>query len=246
MSLNQLWRRLVRRPVVLMIILVLAGLAAYVGWTSADTQAESRAAVLVVPPWSFASEDFPNPLVNLTDRATQLATTMLTAVQTSEVKLNVMETGATDYQVSNLAPDSLRDPTRTAVIQIVVKGPNRRAAHEGAVHVIDQSRLLLLVMQQKAGVGDPNKQAQLQVIVPPEEKMSAGTRQIRGAAAFGVAVFIAGALLFWAIESMLGRRSSSRHLDSELAREQDFGQDERLDSTDTGPVAPVSPAGRPT
>jgi len=188
---------------------------------------------LVVPPWSFETEIFPNPMLNLGDRTTQLATTMLTAIEASDVRQYVMETGATDYQVTNLAPDSLREPTRSAVLQIVVKGPNQKAAHDGAGRVIDQARHKLAKMQENAGVGKSPYWANLQVIVPPEETVSAGTRQIRGAAAFGAAVFLAGALLFWTIESIRDRRSRSRDRGGELPGEQDFGLRHEVESPDS-------------
>jgi hypothetical protein len=228
-----------------MIILILAGLAAYAGWVSAPKEVESRASVLVVPPWSFESAIFPNPMLNLADRTTALATTMVAAVQTSDVRENIMEAGATDFQVTNLAPDSLRDPTRSSVLQIVVKGPNEQAAHAGAGRVIDQSRLILKRMQEDAGVGESPYWANLQVIVPPEETTSAGTRQVRGAAAFGAAVFIIGALLVWTVESILERRSRSRSGSrsrdggSEFVTEHDGAANAHADSTAT-PIVPAS------
>jgi hypothetical protein len=249
MSLNQLWRRLIRRPIVLTIMIVLAALGVFVGWTSVDPEAESTAAVLVVPPWTSESEMFPNPLLNLGDRATALATTLVAAIQTSDVKRATAEAGATDYQVSNLAPESLRDPIRSAVIEFVVKGPNPEAAHSGAESLIVQSRAVLRQMQLDAKVG-PDYQVYLQVIKPPQQTTTVGSRQIRAAAAFGAAVFITGMLLSWAVEWLIDRRSRLRDRRSGDSREQDPGlhrrQDESRNSADTKPDAPIAPARQPT
>ena len=95
MSVNMLWRRLIRRPFVLMIILVFAALAAYTGWNSTDSEAESRMAVLVVPPWYLESELYPNPVLNLTDRTTQLASALVVVIQRYDVRAFVAESGAT-------------------------------------------------------------------------------------------------------------------------------------------------------
>jgi hypothetical protein len=243
MSLNTLWRRLIRRPFVLMVILAVTALATYAGWSSTDSQAEFRTAVLVIPPWSFESELFPNPVLNLGERTTALASAITTAVQTNDVMKFVAESGATGYKVSNLG-DNLRDPRPSAVIQFVVTGPNQQAARDGADRLIVRSRQILVDMQHQSGVGDPQAMAKLHVIVQPQEIMSAPTRRVRAAAVFGVAVFITAILLFWGIESILGRRSrsSDRGSKDSLKRR----EDQSLNSDDRSSDTSMSPARQPT
>ena len=209
MNPNTLVRRLMQRPFVCLFILILAALAAYAGWAGAKGGAESRSAVVVVPPWSFIDENFKNPMLNLTDRATALATALVVAIQRGDVQGAVVNAGATSYDASNLSTDA-RDPTRSAVIFLTVTGPNKEAAHAGALSVIDGTRAVLTGMQEDAGTGDPSFMAQLQVISPPQETTTFAARQVRSAAAFGAAVLIGGILIFWAIESMLDRRSRLR------------------------------------
>jgi hypothetical protein len=206
------WRRLIQRPLLLVLILVvlaLAGLAGYAGWVRAGGQAESRSAVMVVPPWSVEDENFPNPMLNLGERATGLASALVVAIQErGDVAGSVRETGATSYEATNIGSD-VRDPSRSAIISITVTGPNEEAAHAGAQIVIDRSRDVLKEMQEQAGTGDAPRMATLQVISQPQETTTFALRQVRSAAALAAAVLIGGILIFWAIES-IDRRSRSR------------------------------------
>ena len=153
MNPNMLVRRLMQRPFVCLLIVILAALGGYAGWVGAKGGAESRSAVVVVPPWSFIDEYFKNPMLNLTDRATALATALVVAIQRGDVQGAVVNAGATSYDASNLSTDA-RDPTRSAVIFLTVTGPNKEAAHAGALSVIDGTRGVLKGMQEDAGTGD--------------------------------------------------------------------------------------------
>jgi hypothetical protein len=212
MNLNVLWRRLIKRPLVsvlMLILLILAGLAGYAGWALAGGQAESRSVVVVVPPWSVEDENFPNPMLNLTERATALASALVVAIQRSDVEASVVEAGATSYQASNIGSD-VRDPTRSAIIFLTVTGPNEEAAHAGAERIIDGSRAVLKQMQEEAGTGNAPRMATLQVISQPQETTTFALRQIRSAAALAAAVLIGGILILWAVDSIIDRRSRSR------------------------------------
>src|SRR3954462_14445190 len=102
MDLRTLWRRLIKRPLVLVIILVLSALAGYAGWSATEGEAESKGAIVVVPPWFVESEVFPNPVLNLTERTTNLASALVIALQRRDVGSFVLAEGATDYSMSNL------------------------------------------------------------------------------------------------------------------------------------------------
>jgi hypothetical protein len=218
MNLKVLWRRLLQRPLVLALILILAALAGYAGWVTAGGQAESKAAVVVVPPWSMEDENFKNPMLNLGDRATALASTLVVAIQRSDVGESVRGAGATSYEASNIGTD-VRDPSRSAVILLTAIGPDERSAHNGIVRVINSSRTILKDMQQDAGTGDPPYMATLQVISQPQETTTFAARQIRSAAALAAVVLLGGVLIFWAIELIADRRSRSRERGIQLAFE---------------------------
>ncbi|MGB3482219.1 MAG: hypothetical protein WBB07_08380 [Mycobacterium sp.] len=207
------WRRLIRQPLVLvllLVILVMAGLAGHSGWVRAGGQVESRSAVVIVPPWSLEDERFPNPMLNLGERATGLASALVVALQQrSDVADSVLGTGASSYELTNIGSD-VRDPSRSAIIFITVTGPNEGAAHAGAATIIDQSRAVLKDMQEQAGTGASTYMASLQVISQPQETTTFALRQVRSAAALAAAVLIAGILLLWAVESMLERRARAR------------------------------------
>jgi hypothetical protein len=236
MSLNMLWRRLIRRPFVLMIILVFAALAGFAGWNSADNEAESRMALLVVPPWHLEDENFPNPVLNLTDRTTQLASALVIMVQSNDAQAFVAESGATGYTVSNIG-ENLRNPVPTSVIHFVVTGPDATTAHAGAERLIVKLRQILQRMQFEAAVGNETTMANLQVIVPPQETTLVGKQQIRAAALFGLATFFTCILLYWGIESMLDRRSR------DLGHTYPLGHrtDDSLNPAPTNSYAPMEP-----
>jgi hypothetical protein len=221
----------------LVIIVIFAGVAAYMGWSSTNGEAQSQASVLVVPPWYLESETVPNPVLNLTDRTTQLASTLVIAVQTSETAAYIADVGATGYTASNIG-DNLRFPEPTSVIQFVVKGPTQQAAHAGAQRLIDKTRQILTAMQVEAAVGTDTNMAKLQVIVPPQETMSlVGKQQIRAAAVFGLATFFTGVLLYWAVESLIERRARSR------SRTPDFSNMHLLDDPETEALSVASTNG---
>jgi len=219
MSLNTLWRRLVRRPFVLVIIVLFAAAAGYTGFKSTNGEAQSQMSVLVVPPWYLEDTTAPNPMLNLTDRTTQLASTLVVALQANDTATFVEGAGATSYSVTNLR-DNLRFPEPTSVIQFDVTGPDAQSAHAGALRLAVKAGQILTSLQIDAAVGQPTNMAKLQEIVPPQETVSAvAKQQIRAAASFAAATLIAGLLLAWGVEAILDRRrrSSTSDLDGKDA-----------------------------
>ncbi|BBZ30518.1 hypothetical protein MMAD_48130 [Mycolicibacterium madagascariense] len=225
MSLSTLWRRLVRRPIVLVIIVVFAASAGYVGFKSTNGEAQSQMSVLVVPPWYLEDQSVPNPMLNLTDRTTQLASTLVVALQSSDTAAFVEGAGATGYSVTNLR-DNLRFPEPTSVIQFDVTGPNEQSAHAGAERLSVKAGQLLTSLQIDAAVGQPTNMAKLQEIVPPQDTTSGVAKaQVRAAAIFAAAALLAGLLVSWTVETLIDRRRRSRPRDVEEPRVQ---EDEEL------------------
>lgn len=209
MSLNTLWRRLIRRPFVLVIIALFAATAGYAGFKSTNGEAQSQMSVLVVPPWYLEDTTAPNPMLNLTDRTTQLASTLVVALQGNDTATFVEGAGATSYSVTNLR-DNLRFPEPSSVIQFDVTGPDAASAHAGAQRLAIKAGQILTSLQINAAVGQQTNMAKLQEIVPAQETVSAvAKQQIRAAASFGAATLIAGLLLAWGIEAIFDRRRRS-------------------------------------
>jgi hypothetical protein len=209
MSLNTLWRRLIRRPFVLVIIVVFAAAAGYAGFKSTNGEAQSQMSVLVVPPWYLEDATVPNPMLNLTDRTTQLASTLVVALQASDTATFVEGAGATSYSVTNLR-DNLRFPEPTSVIQFDVTGPDEQSAHAGAQRLAIKAGQILTSLQIDAAVGQQTNMAKLQEIVPPQDTVSGvAKQQVRAAASFAAAALIAGLLLAWGIDAILDRRRRS-------------------------------------
>lgn len=236
MSLDTLWRRLVRRRIILALVVVCAALAGYFGYHSASGEAQSEVSMLVVPPWYLEDEKMPNPMLNLTERTTQLASTLVVALQGRDTAAFVDGAGATGYTVTNLR-DNLRFPEPTSVIQVVVTGPDQQTAHAGAERLVVKAGQVLTAMQIEAAVGQPTDMAKLQVVVPPEETVSAlGKQQVRAAAAFAAAVLLAGILLCLAIDVVLERRRARRRrgvagpADGDAATEEWTGRHAELSS----------------
>ena len=217
MSLSTLWRRLVRRPFVLVIIVVIAASAGYVGFKSTNGEAQSQMSVLVVPPWYLEDQSVPNPMLNLTDRTTQLASTLVVALQSADTAAFVEGAGATGYSVTNLR-DNLRFPEPTSVIQFDVTGPDERSAHAGAERLSVKAGQLLTSLQIDAAVGQQTNMAKLQEIVPPQDTTSGvGKAQIRAAAIFAAAALLAGLLVSWTVETLIDRRRRRRSGPSDFA-----------------------------
>jgi capsular polysaccharide biosynthesis protein len=233
---------MIRRPLILAIIIIFAAGAGWVGWNSTNGEAQSRTSVLVVPPWYLESESAPNPVLNLTDRTTQLASALVIAMQTNDTATFVADTGATGYTASNIG-DNLRYPEPTSVIQFVVTGPDQAAAHAGAQRLIDKSRQVLTAMQVEAAIGTETNTAKLQVIVPPEETMSlVGKQKIRAATVFGLAAFLACLLVYWAVESGLDRRSRKRASRIKDVPAVENSKTETLGTISTNGHGPLEPA----
>jgi hypothetical protein len=208
MRLNMLWARLIRRRLILVIIVVFAAIAGYAGWYSTHGEAQSHTSVLVVPPTNLADASAPNPVLNLTDRTTALASALVVALHTDQTANYVAAGGATAYTATNIR-DNLRSPEPGSLIQFEATGPDESTAHAGAQRLIDQTTQILTKMQIDAAVGQQTDMAHLQVIVPPEETMSIIAKQrIRAAAAFAVATFLAGVLLYGGVDAILDRRRS--------------------------------------
>jgi hypothetical protein len=226
---------MMRRPLLPVLILIAAALAGYVGWTTAGGQAESQSAVVVVPPWSLEDVNFKNPMLNLGDRATALAGALVVAISRSDVEEPVRGAGAISYEVSNMTTDS-RDPSRSAVIFLTVIGPDENAARAGSDALIDRSRAVLKEMQEQSGTGDAPLMATLQVISQPEERTTFSSRQLRSAGSLSAAVLVAGLSIFWAVESLIERRSRTRRRKNPTIPE-DLGRDS--DENDFGDMPNV-------
>jgi capsular polysaccharide biosynthesis protein len=228
MSLTTLWRRLIRRPFVLVIIVAFAAAAGYAGFKSTNGEAQSQMSVLVVPPWYLEDQSVPNPMLNLTDRTTQLASTLVVALQSQDAAAFVAGAGATGYSVTNLR-DNLRFPEPTSVIQFDVTGPDEQSAHAGAERLSVKAGQILTALQIDAAVGQQTNMAKLQEIVPPQDTASGvGKQQIRGAAIYGGAALLAGLLISWGVETLLDRRRRSSTSDLDKAAPAQARQDQLL------------------
>ncbi|MCI4675905.1 hypothetical protein [Candidatus Mycolicibacterium alkanivorans] len=193
-----------------MIIIAFAAVAGYAGFQSTNGEAQSQMSVLVVPPWYLEDASVPNPMLNLTDRTTQLASTLVVALQSSDAAAFVEGAGATGYSVTNLR-DNLRFPEPTSVIQFDVTGPDEQSAHAGAQRLAIKAGQILNQLQIDATVGEPTNMAKLQEIVPPQDTSSGvGKQQVRASASFAAAALIAGLLLSWGVDAILDRRRRSR------------------------------------
>ena len=210
MSLTALWHRLIMPPLVLAMLIVFAGLAGFVGWNSTHGEAQSHTAILAVPPWYLEDVSAPNPVLNLTERTTALASALVVALKSDDTAKYVAAGGATGYTATNIR-DNLRFPEPTSVISFDVTGPDISTAHAGAQRLIDQTTQILTRIQTNAAVGQTTNQAKLQVIVAPQETMSlVAKQQIRAAVVFALATFLAGVLLCWGVDAILDWRGRSR------------------------------------
>ena len=78
MRVDELVRSLTRRPVALLLVVLIGALGAAYGYKTASSTYESRAVVLIIPPTATDGGPGTNPLVNLDYSISQLALTVST------------------------------------------------------------------------------------------------------------------------------------------------------------------------
>ncbi|GAA4397371.1 YveK family protein [Tsukamurella soli] len=235
MNVAEFFRSLVRRPIGLGIVIVLAIAAGAYGYASTTVKYTSSAAVLVIPPGAGNPDAGLNPFSNLNNNMAQLAIVIETAAQGDDAKQQVAATGASpDYTMSTVSGDSPTFAQLTPQIVIQVTGATPGQAEAGANALIDFMRTRLLKIQNDAGVL-PTTRVDFRVPSQPAPGSPSGGNGLRSAVGYGGGVLIVGILVLLVITAAV--QSLRRKVDGGQADtgEADRGQaDSERAATDDG------------
>lgn len=187
------FRWAVKKPVIIIVVLVCALIGGIQGYRSTSTHYETSGAVLVIPPGAGNQNAGMNPFVNLTTGTAQLAFVLATATQSEDARAAVAKTGASpDFQIQSVAGEG-SFAQLSSQITFTVAGPDPWIAKAGAVALIDFMRDRLRIIQRDAGVTE-GTYADLRVPTEAAPGVAVGGNAIRSAVGFAMGGAL-GALL---------------------------------------------------
>jgi hypothetical protein len=206
---DDLVRSLLRRPVGLVVVVLVALAGAAYGWTSASTTYESTASVLIIPPAGSEGTPSSNPLVNLDTNISQLALTVSSQLQADAVRNAVVAAGGDGaYTANTLSSDNSAVAQLTPMVGLVASAPTAEGA-QGAVTVLVQQVSVQLTAIQDAAKAPADARASVVTSAPPSAGYSAGSAKLRAAGVLGLAAGFAALLALVALQPLL-RGGSSR------------------------------------
>lgn len=217
MRVDELVRSLTRRPVALLLVLLVGVLGAAYGWSSASTTYESRAVVLVIPPSSTDGGPGTNPLVNLDYSISQLALTVSTQLEGDGVREAVVAAGGDGtYAADTLSSDNAAVAQLTPLVSLTASGDTADGAQRAATALVEQASVRLTAIQTAATVPAAS-QATAVVSAEPTMGLAAGNAQLRAAGVTGLAAGFAALLALVALTPLLGGRGVGRGPDADTA-----------------------------
>ena len=212
MNVAQFLLSLLRRPLALALIAILAILAGVAGWMSTSPIYNSTAAAVVVPPGSGSADAGLNPLINLNSNMSQLAAVVATMLQTNAGRQAAKDAGGTgNFTVSTQVGDQVTGSELIAQLVIVAEGIDPESARRAAVALVESAGDGLNKVQLDSGVPVGNN-AELIPSVEPQAGSKVPTNPVRGAAAYAVGAGLAGVVLLLIFDALLQWiRSRVRH-----------------------------------
>jgi hypothetical protein len=213
MDVAQFFRRLVRRPVGLIVVILLAVGAGYYGWSSTTVQYTSTGAVLVIPPGAGNPNATVNPFVNLDNNMAQLAVVLQTSAGSDDAHRAVQAaSGSSNYTMTTVAGNesTFAQMTPQIVMQVTASTPDNAKA--GANALIKYMGTHLQAIQSHAGVQN-GQFADLQTPTAPGLGVPAGGSRMRSAIGYAGGVLIAGIIVLLlataAAQALRGGRKKS-------------------------------------
>ncbi len=201
-----------KKPAIIVIVLLCAVLGGIQGWRSTTSHYETSASVLVIPPGAGSQVATDNPFANLGTPSAQVAYVLVTSAQSQEARAAVQATGASpDYTLNSVAGEG-SFAQLSPQITFTVSAPEPWQAKAGAQALITYFRAQLERMQKDAGV-TVGTYADLRVPVEPTPGVEVSGDALR--AAVGLAMGAAlGALLLCligaaALEALRQRRRAA-------------------------------------
>ena len=209
MRVDELVRSLTRRPVALLLVVLIGALGAAYGYTSASSTYESRAVVLIIPPTATDGGPGTNPLVNLDYSISQLALTVSTQLEGDTVRDAVVAAGGDGiYSADTLSSDNAAVAQLTPLVSLTASGSSADGARAAATALVEQASVQLAAIQTAAGVPAAS-QAKAVVSAEPTTGVTAGNAQLRGAGMTGLAAGFAALVALVALTPLLGGRQGT-------------------------------------
>jgi hypothetical protein len=203
---DELVRSLLRRPVALVLVVLVALAGAAYGWRSASVTYESSASVLIIPPPGTEGTASSNPLVNLDHNISQLALTVSSQLQADAVRDAVVAAGGNGvYGADTLSSDNSAVAQLTPMVAVVASAPTADGARAATATLVDQTAVQLAAIQAAADVPAAAR-ATVVVSAPPSDGVAAGGGRMRAAGVLGLATGFAVLLALVAAQPLLGGR----------------------------------------
>ncbi|GAB3133828.1 hypothetical protein GCM10027289_24370 [Tsukamurella serpentis] len=205
MNVLEFFRWALRKPVIIVIVLVCALLGAVQGYRSTTSTFETAGAVVVIPPGAGNTDAGLNPFVNLSQGTAQIANILATGAQSDQAREAVAKTGASaEYVITSMAGEG-SVAQLSSQITFVVSGPDQWKSKAGAIALIDHMRAQLRSMQQDAGVVD-GTMADLRVPTEPSPGTEVGGNPLRAAVGLAMGAALLALLLCLVVTAVLESR----------------------------------------
>lgn len=207
MRVDELLRSLVRRPLALLLILVVAGAGAYVGWTRASNTYESSASVVIVPAaGADAAAGAPdNPLTRLDYSIAQLALVVSSQLDSDGVREQVVAAGGDgQFSADTLSSDNSAVAQLSPIISLSATSTTADGAQKAVAVLVDQAGAQLAAVQSASNVAAA-AQAQVVVSAPPTGSAVVGNPQLRSAGVLGIAGGFLALLALVVLQPLFGR-----------------------------------------
>lgn len=208
MRVDELMRSLLRRPVALVLIIVLAVAGALVGYSSAASTYQSSATVLVVPPNAPEADGTPgNPFTRLDFSTSQLALVVATQLDSDAVRDQVVDAGGSgQYDTDTLSGSNSATAQLTPQVRLTATGATPEGAGAAMDVLVDEASTQLAAVQSASNVP---LAAQTEIVVssPASTPVVVGNPQVRAAGVFGIAAGFLSLLAVVAFLPLLERRS---------------------------------------
>lgn len=205
MQINGVFEAVRRRLLPLLGVMLLAVVAAGVGWVSTTTVYDATAVAVVVPgnEPSGSDQEGSNPLSRVGFATTQLATLTTVVATAPSLQASItQQTGATLVSANNTAQERTSAPQAGIQIVVVTRAETKEAAIAGGNAAIRLMDGQLQDLQQKVGV-EAKQRARVVDLVPAEATASSSRSRLRAAGGLFVGVIGLGTVAVLAGDALM-------------------------------------------